>query len=112
MLALTHHFCLQYAAYVSKSVPLGTWFKKYEILGDDIIIFDKIVAKSYYKIMSDLNVGINLSKSLVSRKGYGEFAKKLITTAGIVSGLSVFKIIFIFMTWYFLFCRGLENNQS
>lgn len=59
------------------------------ILGDDIIILDAAVAKMYLKVMRDLDVGINLSKSLISNNGTAEFAKKLVTPNGRVEGLSL-----------------------
>lgn len=59
------------------------------ILGDDIIILDPKVAKFYLRIMQQLCVGINLSKSLISTIGYAEFAKKFITPKGRVEGLSL-----------------------
>jgi hypothetical protein len=46
-------------------------------LGDDIVIFDKEVAKCYLSIMKDLGVGINLVKSVVSTTSF-EFAKRFI----------------------------------
>lgn len=59
------------------------------ILGDDIIILNSKVAKMYLKVMQDLDVGINLSKSLISNNGSAEFAKKLVTPTGRVEGLSL-----------------------
>jgi hypothetical protein len=47
------------------------------VLGDDIVIADKHVAHSYLFVMKLLGVDINLSKSLVSKIGVCEFAKKL-----------------------------------
>lgn len=48
------------------------------VLGDDIVIFNSLVAKRYYYIMNNLlEVKIGLAKSIVSRKGLVlEFAKK------------------------------------
>lgn len=43
------------------------------------MIADEAVARSYLKLMSDLGVDINLNKSLQSRTGVGEFAKRLIS---------------------------------
>jgi len=49
----------------------------YAVLGDDIVIFDKKVAKSYHGIILKIGVECNLSKSIISPKGIGlEFAKK------------------------------------
>lgn len=44
------------------------------------MIADEAVARSYLSLMSDLGVDINLSKSLQSNKGFGEFAKRLVSS--------------------------------
>jgi len=59
------------------------------ILGDDIIILDKEVGSLYLQTMSSLGVVINKSKSLISNKGIGEFAKKLIGPKHRYEGLSL-----------------------
>lgn len=78
MLALTHHFIVQWAAWrVARAENrVGGWFTLYAVLGDDIVIADASVAKEYLRIMDDLGVGIGLAKSLVSTKRTMEFAKK------------------------------------
>jgi hypothetical protein len=74
MLALTHHFIVQFAAH---RAGYTGWFKGYGILGDDIVIGDTAVAKEYLGIMRSLGVGIGLHKSLISISGSAlEFAKK------------------------------------
>lgn len=80
MLALTHHFVVQYAAYLaqgSKYLELG-WFTHYAVLGDDIVIADKQVSQQYIKLMTvDLGVKVGIHKSLISPTGKAlEFAKK------------------------------------
>lgn len=80
MLALTHHLIVQLAARLSGKTTLKSgrfaWYSNYELLGDDIVIFDKIVAKTYLALMSDLGLSINLSKSVVCENGLTfEFAK-------------------------------------
>jgi hypothetical protein len=78
-LAMTHHFLVQCAAWKSGVVPIGTWFKDYAILGDDIVICNKRVAECYLEILEDLGMPINLSKSVVSPTGsLMEFAKRTI----------------------------------
>jgi hypothetical protein len=71
MLAITHH------AIVRKASELCgiDGFEDYCVLGDDIVIANDVVAESYLKLMSDLGVSINLSKSVIS-KDFAEFAKK------------------------------------
>jgi hypothetical protein len=73
MLALTHHFIIQIA-----SIRIGRkdWFKDYAVLGDDVVIADKLVADSYLVLMNQLGVSINLSKSVISENGSLEFAKQ------------------------------------
>lgn len=83
MLALTHHLLVQLAyklayEYVGVSYK-GYWFKGYEVLGDDIVIFDSKVATKYLDIMRNLGVEINLSKSISSKSGTAlEFAKRTV----------------------------------
>lgn len=47
------------------------------------------MAREYLKVMKELDVEINLSKSLVSRNGYCEFAKRFISKEEILSGASL-----------------------
>lgn len=77
MLALTHHFIVQWAWWRSRrdKTLSFSWFEMYAILGDDIVIADDRVAKEYLIIMKELGVDINLAKSLISRKRVCEFAK-------------------------------------
>jgi len=78
MLALTHHIILQFCAYQAYKEKGLTWFSNYCILGDDIVIGDQEVARVYYSFMTDvLKVKINLSKSIFSYNGVGEFAKRI-----------------------------------
>jgi len=86
MLAITHHLLVQYSYYlvVSKNLSLYgskyTWFKNYLVLGDDLVICDSRVAKQYLHLMKTIDVGINMSKSLVSpSRKVAEFAKRFIT---------------------------------
>jgi hypothetical protein len=76
MLALTHHICVQYAAF--KVYGARFWFQNYCILGDDIVIGDSKVAWVYHDFMiNNLKVKINLSKSLISPITCLEFAKRI-----------------------------------
>lgn len=89
MLAVTHHYIVQASAiHCGKSKP-GVWFDGYEVLGDDINIFDTDVAKTYLSIMGGLGVGITLSKSVCDPTGkVTEFAKRTAYKGIDVSGLS------------------------
>jgi len=75
MLALTHHFIVQVAAWKVKNSY--TLFTEYQLLGDDIVICNRAVARQYLILMTQLGVGINMSKSIVSTKSSFEFAKRL-----------------------------------
>jgi hypothetical protein len=85
MLGLTHHMLVQYA-----SPYLGTkWEDRYEIVGDDIVIFDKTLAENYLQIMSKIGVPINLSKSVVAEsKPVAEYVKRVSYYGKDVSPLS------------------------
>lgn len=81
MLALTHHTLVRVAA---NRVGLPN-FTYYALLGDDVVIANDTVAKSYHQLMTvTLGVEINLSKSLISSDSF-EFAKRLVTRTGEVS---------------------------
>jgi len=81
MLALTHHTLVRIAA-----LRVGiTNFTHYALLGDDIVIANNSVAKSYHTLMvTVLGVDINLSKSMISLNSF-EFAKRIVTMDGEVS---------------------------
>lgn len=77
MLALTHHFIVQCSAWISGQTPSGVWFKEYAVLGDDIVIFNTVVAKCYHRLITDLGVECNINKSIMSPSGDAlEFAKQ------------------------------------
>jgi len=59
------------------------------ILGDDLVILDKVVANQYLKLMCELDVGVNPTKSLVSTIGFAEFAKRLVCSDSFYSGVSL-----------------------
>lgn len=76
MLAVTHHFIVQLAARrVGLSGP-AAFFTDYAVLGDDIVIANGLVAREYRTLMAELGVGIGIAKSLISRNGCLEFAKR------------------------------------
>lgn len=74
MLALTHHALVQYASF--RVNPAPGWFIRYAVLGDDVVIADRVVAQEYLRIMKDIGVEVGLAKSLVSKDGSLEFAKR------------------------------------
>jgi hypothetical protein len=74
LLALTHHALVQLAAHNVYNAP--GWFLSYAVLGDDVVIADRLVAREYLRIMKTIGVEISLAKSLVSKDGSLEFAKR------------------------------------
>jgi hypothetical protein len=73
LFALSHHVILWWAA---EQVYPGKRFKRYAILGDDVVIADTLVKDSYIKTINDLGVKISEGKSISSPIGCCEFAKK------------------------------------
>jgi hypothetical protein len=91
MLAITHHFMVQLA---SMRIGRSGWELNYEILGDDLVIFDKALADSYLVISKELGVDINMSKSIVSvEKPVFEFAKRMVIGRTNVSAISIKQFI-------------------
>jgi hypothetical protein len=88
MLALTHHMILQFAVHRCKGKQ-DLWYSLYEILGDDIVIFDQDVYLEYLLILDSLGVGANPAKSIPSPNSpVFEFAKRTSLAGEDVSGLS------------------------
>lgn len=83
MLAWSHHVIVTMAAL--RVGKIG--FDKYLVLGDDIVIADKDVAYAYLTIMKELDVDINLSKSIISSNGSLEFAKRFFYNYQDVTGI-------------------------
>jgi hypothetical protein len=74
-LNMSHHCVLRYLSWRFKRP------RKYMILGDDIVIADKILAMAYLKYMNNLGVMINESKSILYEQGKphsAEFARNII----------------------------------
>jgi hypothetical protein len=88
MLALSHHFIIQLAAY--RILGTVAWFPDYAVLGDDVVIANAAVAKEYLQIMRvELGVQIQETKSLISDNGSFEFAKKTFIRGVEVSPISL-----------------------
>jgi len=87
MLALTHHMIMQYCSW--KLTLSKSWETRYEVLGDDIVIFDAKLASEYLRIMELIGVPINVKKSVVAKdRPVVEFAKRLAIAGQEVSALS------------------------
>jgi len=95
MLAITHHAIVQMAAALSGRVAGDNWFQDYALLGDDIVIADRLVADTYLKIMAGLGVGIQLSKSVHDSSGRGvlEFAKRVYYGGNSVGPLALLEVL-------------------
>jgi hypothetical protein len=79
--ALWHHDIVQFAANwenIHKGKPLR-FFKQYRLLGDDIVIFNKEVARRYQWLLKKFGLSINLQKSVIGDfvNSQIEFAKRL-----------------------------------
>jgi hypothetical protein len=68
---LAHHMVVQYAAFLNDQYP----FSDYILLGDDVVIYNDKVAKTYTELIRSLGVEISNQKSHVSIDTY-EFAKR------------------------------------
>nr|WEU70941.1 MAG: RNA-dependent RNA polymerase [Hangzhou mito-like virus 3] len=99
MLAVTHHLLAQCAYFralkvnpdfgsLFKPTKDFSWYFGYEVLGDDIVFFDKEVAIHYLDIMAEIGVPINLSKSVIGENPTFEFAKVLGRNGDILSEVS------------------------
>lgn len=75
MLAMTHHAIVQLAAHRAYPREKG-WFIWYLVLGDDVVIADRAVAREYLRIMKEIGVEIGLAKCLISNTTSLEFAKR------------------------------------
>jgi hypothetical protein len=84
MLAVTHHLMVRIAALRANLVD----FRDYLVLGDDLVIAHPDVAREYLRLAREWDIGINLSKSVISRNGSLEFAKRFVYKYQDVSGLS------------------------
>jgi hypothetical protein len=98
MLALTHHAIVQWAAHRAKrrhpkaSIPIA--FRDYAVLGDDIVILNKYVAKEYLRVLKEIGVKAGLAKSIVSKGAfYLEFAKKFFVPQGRADMLPLKEVI-------------------
>jgi hypothetical protein len=74
MLALTHHCLVQFAAW--RTGHRGGWYPHYAVLGDDLVIVGRDVAREYQAVAAEYGIGIGLAKSLISENGSFEFAKR------------------------------------
>lgn len=64
-------------------------FREYAVLGDDVVIWNEMVANGYEEFMSTIGVPINRNKSIISTPEIQsiEFAKRLVHDGEEISGL-------------------------
>uniref|UniRef100_A0A1D1YT17 RNA-directed RNA polymerase n=1 Tax=Anthurium amnicola TaxID=1678845 RepID=A0A1D1YT17_9ARAE len=72
--SLCHHALVQWASF--RCTGRREWFLRYGLLGDDVVIFDRVVAREYLKLCRKLGLDISLTKSLPQSKVSFEFAKR------------------------------------
>ncbi|KAG6467727.1 hypothetical protein ZIOFF_074369 (mitochondrion) [Zingiber officinale] len=75
LFSLSHHYLVWLAA-ILEYPKIRTPFKRYALLGDDIVIADRKVARRYKELLTMLGVSISESKSIDSKVGAPEFAKQ------------------------------------
>jgi len=93
LLALVHHALIQLAAF---ECGHQSWFASYRVLGDDVVIADSAVAHAYLELMKALGVEISMNKSLISHKGVFEFAKRVVSPEGDLSGIPIRLVVGIY----------------
>jgi hypothetical protein len=76
LLALTQHVLVQLAYRLAYPLK-DDFFRHYAVVGDDIVLKDDKTALHYKKLLCDLDIPINESKSLTSQSTF-EFCKKTI----------------------------------
>jgi len=90
-MALVHHALVLFAAVSSGTVSLDKLltFIDYMVLGDDIVIANRVVAERYVAIMTALKVPLSLSKSHISDLGMFNFANQTFVKDVNVSPISL-----------------------
>lgn len=92
--SLTHHYLVHFCAATCRTPFKYGNFDKYFILGDDIVIMDKVVAERYMDVMSDLDVEIHTGKSFIADgKHCGEFTKRLFLNQKEISPIPITQIL-------------------
>jgi hypothetical protein len=115
MLALTHHAIVHWAAHRAKdkypkaNIPIA--FRDYAVLGDDIAILNKFVAREYLLVLKEIGVKAGLAKSIVSHgQFYVEFAKKFFVPSGRADMLP-FKEVIATLSSTLLICEFVKQHS-
>lgn len=88
-LALVHHLLVQYSAWTHRSTENFVWFMAYLVLGDDVVIADERVARTYQSILASFGITVGLAKSYVSQDGMFNFANQSFVGEDNISPLSL-----------------------
>lgn len=114
-MAITHHALVRLAAHISGKTEV---FEDYLVLGDDIVIADKDVAKSYLSLIESIGVSISMGKSVVRNDTHFslEFASQYLCNEDNLSPLPVGLLYErsterMFAIWDALFKRGFCENS-
>jgi hypothetical protein len=92
---MTHHAFIEF---LGSKYGINKVYDKYIMLGDDIVIADEELYKKYIENIQKLGIPISHSKCTISKTGYTEFAKRLFTPKGEITGFPVNQTL-----------KGLEN---
>lgn len=101
---LLHHFLVRVAA-----DNIG--YKRYALLGDDIVVCDDEVAERLKMLYHSLGVEVNLSKTMVSKDTF-EFAKRLITKGEDVSPYPIMGLAEVYKVPTLLFLWTIYEGES
>ncbi|KAK8971694.1 hypothetical protein V6N11_018874 [Hibiscus sabdariffa] len=71
-----------------KKCTRGLSFTKYAILGDDIVIADRLVAVQYRKLIEQLGLSISLNKTLLSESGTSKQGRSSYPTRSEIRAIS------------------------
>jgi len=83
---LTHHAVVEYLA---QKLRIHNISNKYIMLGDDLVLSNKVLYIKYKDVMTKLGLSISTPKCTISQEGYAEFAKRLFTPKGEITGFPV-----------------------
>jgi hypothetical protein len=108
-MALTHHFIIIIAGLRAK-LSQRVIMSSYTVLGDDLVIANKLLAESYLKILAELDMPISLEKSHISINCY-EFAKRWIIDGKEITGFSTSGLLEVWKK-YPLLLNFLLNQES